>query len=95
LSGFYDKVYKEFSLFDNPDEWGLYLDLNRKNPLAKSRTKTVDSIFKHGDLIYLLKSGNACITQASSEPVHIEEDEVDRILSKKDGRIQRDRDEQL
>jgi hypothetical protein len=96
ISSLYDKVYKEFSIDDN-SEWSLYLDLNRKNLLAKSKTRTVDSVCKHGDLLFLLKSSSGSFASTASSPIQttVEEDEVDRILCKQDGRIQRDRDEQL
>lgn len=46
----------------------------------------------HGDMLYLIvKTDN----ETSEVKGHIEEDEVDKVLSKKDGQVGRERDPQL
>ena len=61
----------------------------------------VNSILKHGDMIYLLKSKldemehEDSTAQVSGVFTPHEEDEVDAFLRKFDGKIDRKRDEQL
>jgi hypothetical protein len=74
------------------------MDHNKNREIPKSRSQLVGSILKHGDLIYLIKTGDFnsnANNDAGNSQIISEEDEVDKILSKQDGRIQRQRDEQL
>ena len=99
----YNKVLKEFDIEPSSNAWSLYLDRNRAKLLPRANSKSVSSILKHGDLIYLLREAAAQSdamegVQKSGEqpaPATVELDEVDRILSKTDGRVIRKRDEQL
>lgn len=99
----YSKVLKEFGIEPSSNAWSLYLDRNRSKLLPRANSKSVASVLKHGDLIYLLPeavphSDAMEGIQKGGEQVAaptVELDEVDKILSKADGRVIRKRDEQL
>lgn len=51
---------------------------------------------RHGDMLYLSeKSGNSGVGGGGWGSAAVEEDEVDRELGRRDGKIQRRRDPQL
>ena len=58
-------------------------------------THTTHSL-RHGDMLYLSeKSGNSGVGGGGWGSAAVEEDEVDRELGRRDGKIQRRRDPQL
>lgn len=98
MKNLYEKVYREFG-FNELNEWGLYMDRTKGKLIPNSSTKPVQSILKHGQMIYLLKNRHdeaqslANVDQISQ--AYVEEDEIDKYLSKLDGKIERKRDAQL
>ena len=96
VSTLYQKVMKEFTIDPSRhSEWFLYLDRNKDNLLKPGSSSAVGQMVKHGDLIYLFQATFASESTNTSEPVSVEEDEVDQILAKQDGKIIRGPDEQL
>lgn len=98
VSSLYQKTLNEFKIDpSHHSEWFLYLDRNKENLLTPGSGGSLGQIIKHGDLIYLfqtaLSSSNA--NTASETLNNVEEDEVDQILAKQDGKIIRGLDEQL
>lgn len=96
MSSLYQKTMKEFKIDPSRhDEWFLYLDRNKDTLLKNSSTSPVGQLVKHGDLIYLFQTAFSAESAPTNETVHVEEDEVDQILAKQDGKIIRGLDEQL
>lgn len=93
LSSLYDKIIKEFNIDSSKiNEWGLYLDRNRSNHIPNTKNTQASEIISYGDMIYLLPVQSQKNQQTS---VDVEEDEVDKELQKLDGKISRNRDEQM
>ncbi len=93
LAGLYEKVFKEFKIDSSQtNEWSLYLDRNKSNHIPNTKNTLANEVVNHGDMIYLLQE-----TSQKTEIIgqHVEEDDVDKELIKQDGKINRDRDEQL
>lgn len=97
LSSVYEKIYDLFNIDQSQaHEWGVFFDRNRKNHLNHSRNTKAGDTLSHGDLIFFLP-GDVSSSQTGdlSWNPNGEEDEVDIELIKKDGKINRGRDEQL
>ncbi|XP_078611262.1 nuclear protein localization protein 4 homolog [Branchiostoma floridae x Branchiostoma japonicum] len=95
---FLQKVEEELSV--GHGTWKLYQNRDRSGELKPGSRKTLHSTnIRHGDMLYLVPSSGLDTTDsAGSQDVgsnDVEEDEVDILLSKQDGRIARERDEQL
>ena len=89
---------KEFSIDPaNSDSWALYMDQKRGKLIPKAHSKAVSSVLRHGDMIFLLpvldQTGES--QEQQQQPSQVQLDEVDKILSKMDGRVIRSKDEQL
>lgn len=95
IATMYDKVFSLFKIDSSrKSEYSLYMDRARKSRIAESRNTRVSDTVAHGDLVYLLSSesnGN----QSREQFDFGEEDQVDVELAKQDGKIHRQRDEQL
>lgn len=95
----YRKTRDEFKIdASHHDEWFLYLDRNRSNLLSPGSTSSLGQIIKHGDLIYLFQTSSETTntnSNMSDKVANVEEDEVDQLLAKQDGKIIRGPDEQL
>lgn len=83
------------------DGFELFTSRDKSGKLKRSSKITVKSAkIKHGDMLFLTPCKSPSITpdsaseESSSLPV-VEEDEVDVILAKQDGKIVRKRDDQL
>jgi hypothetical protein len=95
LKQLYIKVLNEFKLSSNNQiEWNLYLDRSKSNHLPNADHINVGEVISHGDMIYLLPTIINSESETKSNQ-QVEEDEVDLILNKQNGLINRDRDEQL
>lgn len=100
LSVLYEKAFKLFSIDPSlKTEYGLFADRTRKTRLLDSHTIRVGDTWSNGDFIYLLPDANASSGSENGqrqEPFEAgEEDQVDLDLVKLDGKIHRERDEQL
>jgi hypothetical protein len=88
------KVLQEFRLQQSPQiDWNLYLDRGKNNHLPNADHISVTEVISHGDMIYLLPTVLSGEKDAKTQ--RFEEDQVDLILSKQNGLISRERDEQL
>lgn len=100
----YKNVYKEFDM--KSMEFGLYKDQKKKEIIDNSRIKSITTAgLRHGDRIFLFpkakvevfKTGESSSTGASLNGFKVPstiviEDEIDRIIQKQDGAIERGRD---
>ncbi|KAH3863869.1 hypothetical protein DPMN_026873, partial [Dreissena polymorpha] len=106
IAEFLNKIQKTFELGDIG--WNVYKTREKKEVIKTSRSRTLDAYkIKHGDMLFLFSqpthiSGQASIgvdmDTLSSSPFPsgtVQEDEVDLLLYKEDGRIPRQKDEQL
>lgn len=94
LRQLYLKVLQEFRLQQSPQiDWNLYLDRGKNNHLPNADHISVTEVISHGDMIYLLPTVLSGEKDAKTQ--RFEEDQVDLILSKQNGLISRERDEQL
>ena len=100
LHNLYDTVFKEFNIEKTDfEDWSLYKDRNKSEVIKNSKSALINESIRHGDMIYLLQSDvlknllNS--TTITDEMFHKEEDEVDNLLAKQEGKIHRERDEQL
>ncbi|XP_071480475.1 nuclear protein localization protein 4 homolog, partial [Diadema antillarum] len=108
LYKFFQKVSQTVSL--PADGFQLYRGRNKTDQLKASSKITLKSLnIKHGDMLYLVATnvqddgvagsssqGNASDGHSSQAPLSaVTEDEVDQFLSKQNGKIHRQRDEQL
>ncbi|EDO29888.1 predicted protein [Nematostella vectensis] len=98
LSTFLSKVAEQLSIPKRG--WSVYTDRSKSTRIESSSRKTVASVpLKHGDMVYLFKTG-AGVSNVTSEVSlqdtkpenQVEEDEIDVLLSKQDGLIHRKRD---
>ena len=98
VASLYQKTLNEFKIdASRRDEWALFLDRNREKPI-KAGSGLVGQLVKHGDIIYLFQSQFGVSSEQSMAPTvdpNVEEDEIDQILARQDGKIVRGRDEQL
>ncbi|XP_041362260.1 nuclear protein localization protein 4 homolog [Gigantopelta aegis] len=103
IANFFNKIQSEFGLGDIG--WDVYQKRDKTGHIRTSRAKNIDSYkIKHGDMLYLVCSAK---TGGNEEPMEtgstssnmpssgIQQDEVDLILGKEDGRIHRNRNDQL
>lgn len=98
LASLYGKVTEQFKIDPSrKSEWALFTDRTRKGRILDSRNTRVKETVAHGDLIYLMPLGENGSKQGGGEieDDDKEEDEVDLELAKQDGKINRERDEQL
>ena len=86
LRQLYLKVLQEFKLQPSPQiEWNLYLDRGKSNHLPNADHISVAEVISHGDMIYLLPT-LLSVDAENVKPEKIEEDEVDQILSRQNGK---------
>ena len=88
----------------------LYREKSNKNELSSTLGKTIlQSGLRHGDMLYLVPLNGALLTSdkptsmdvatsntfTSAQNNSFKQDEIDKILWKLDGKVQRKRDEKL
>ncbi|XP_052784162.1 nuclear protein localization protein 4 homolog [Mya arenaria] len=102
IADFMNKIQKTFELGDIG--WNVYKTREKKDIIKTSRSKTLDSCkVKHGDMLYLFtqtthtgeRPGSSATIDTSPFTNTVQENEVDLLLYKEDGKIDRNRDEQL
>lgn len=96
VSQLYEKVFKEFSIDASRfHEWGIFADRNKTSQLSNSKRTHIHDLVSHGDMIYLMPAVAGASANASNDLANVQEDDVDVELAKQDGKIKRERDEQL
>uniref|UniRef100_A0A8C8BJ99 Nuclear protein localization protein 4 homolog n=2 Tax=Strigidae TaxID=30459 RepID=A0A8C8BJ99_9STRI len=105
VATFLKKVAKEFGFRNNG--FSVYTNRNRTGEITASQNKSLNLLkIKHGDMLFLYPSspaGSSSETMDTSvsqglRPVgapQVVEDEIDQYLIKQDGKIYRNRDQQL
>uniref|UniRef100_A0A8C6ZHY3 Nuclear pore localisation protein Npl4 ubiquitin-like domain-containing protein n=1 Tax=Nothoprocta perdicaria TaxID=30464 RepID=A0A8C6ZHY3_NOTPE len=105
VATFLKKVAKEFGFRNNG--FSVYTNRNRTGEITASQNKSLSLLkIKHGDMLFLYPSspaGSSSETMDTSvsqgaRPAgapHVVEDEIDQYLIKQDGKIYRNRDQQL
>nr|XP_048673677.1 nuclear protein localization protein 4 homolog isoform X3 [Caretta caretta] len=106
VATFLKKVAKEFGFRNNG--FSVYVNRNRTGEITASQNKSLHLLkIKHGDMLFLFPSSPAgsssenmdtSISQGLLRPLgvpHLVEDEIDQYLIKQDGKIYRNRDQQL
>lgn len=77
--------------------FALFRGPNKQGEIASSRSRTLGSYhIKHGDMVYLHPLENSWVSSGNDDSVagnNVIEDDVDVVLQKMDGRIERPRDE--
>jgi len=99
----YKNVYKAFDM--KSMEFGLYKDQKKKDLIENSKIKSITATgLRHGDRLFLFprakvenlfktaESSNSSDDSSFKVPSIVIEDEIDRILHKQDGKIERGRD---
>uniref|UniRef100_A0A493TQB6 Nuclear pore localisation protein Npl4 ubiquitin-like domain-containing protein n=2 Tax=Anatinae TaxID=2068716 RepID=A0A493TQB6_ANAPP len=105
VATFLKKVAKEFGFRNNG--FSVYTNRNRTGEITASQNKSLNLLkIKHGDMLFLYPSspaGSSSETMDTSvsqslRPAgapQVVEDEIDQYLIKQDGKIYRNRDQQL
>uniref|UniRef100_A0A674JQ48 Nuclear protein localization protein 4 homolog n=1 Tax=Terrapene triunguis TaxID=2587831 RepID=A0A674JQ48_9SAUR len=106
VATFLKKVAKEFGFRNNG--FSVYVNRNRTGEITASQNKSLHLLkIKHGDMLFLFPSSPAgsssenmdtSISQGLLRPLGVPpvvEDEIDQYLIKQDGKIYRNRDQQL
>ncbi|KFQ08205.1 Nuclear protein localization protein 4, partial [Haliaeetus albicilla] len=105
VATFLKKVAKEFGFRNNG--FSVYTNRNRTGEITASQNKSLNLLkIKHGDMLFLYPSSPAgCSSETMDTSVsqglrpvgapQVVEDEIDQYLIKQDGKIYRNRDQQL